>query len=152
MSYCVLSKVPAIAENVLNEVEERINAADVKQFSDEDLLTLHSVFGVVLQRALDIIEKYSTFVTYCTKGKSRELIEINGENDRCYRVFPRINFCPCRAFKHQVLEKKTQVTCKHVLAARIQQILGKTVNHDISHNQYLMLVKSMFDLEEKNDG
>lgn len=111
---------------------------------------MHSLFGGVLQRALDILEKHPTFVTYSTANKTRQLIEIKGENDRCYRVFPRINFCPCLAFKHQVLEKKTQISCKHILAARIQQILGKTVNHGITNDQYLMLVKSMFDLEDEN--
>lgn len=113
---------------------------------------MHSTFGVILQRALDIIEKYSTFVSYCTANNSRVLIEINGENNRCYRVFPYINFCPCKAFKHQVLERKTQITCKHVLAARIQQILGKTVFQQVTQEQYLMLIKSMFDLDEQNNG
>lgn len=83
-----------------------------------------------------------------TTTKSRSLIEIKGENDRCYRVFPRINYCPCQAFKHQVLDKKSEVLCKHVLAARIAQILGKTVCHEVTTDQYLMLVRSMFDLEQ----
>ncbi|XP_013167849.1 PREDICTED: zinc finger SWIM domain-containing protein 7-like [Papilio xuthus] len=152
MTDCTQSKLPSIVEKVLNQIEERVHKTTNKQITDEDLLTLHSIFGGVLQRALDIIEKYPTFVTYSTANKTRELIEIKGENDRCYRVFPRINFCPCLAFKHQVLEKKTQISCKHILAARIQQILGKTVNHDVTHDQYLMLVKSMFDLEDENNG
>lgn len=122
----------------------------VYSVSDEELLSLHSVFGVTLQRALDILEKYPTFVAYTTAKKTRTLIEVNGENDRCYRVFPRINFCPCRAFKHQVLERKSQVYCKHVLVARIAQILGKITYHEVTQDQYLMLLSSMFDLEDQN--
>lgn len=121
-----------------------------KNFSvtDEDLLNLHSVFGAILQRALDILEKYPTFVAYSTANKQRMLIEISGENDRCYRIFPRINYCPCLAFKHQVIERKTQVCCKHVLAGWLALLLERTVNHEVTQGQYLMLVNSMFELEE----
>lgn len=115
---------------------------------DEELLSLHSVFGTVLERALDILEKYPTLIAYRTANKSRTLIEIKGENDRCYRVFPRINFCPCLSFKHQVIECKAQVLCKHVLAARIAQILGRTTDHEVTHAQYLMLLRSMYNIEE----
>jgi predicted nucleic acid-binding Zn finger protein len=108
------------------------------------------VFGPVLQRACDILEKYPTFVEYVTSKRTRSLIEINGENDRCYRVFPRINYCPCQAFKHQVLEKRAEVCCKHILAARLAQILGRTVSHEVTQEQYLMLVRSMFELENQN--
>lgn len=142
--------VPNIVESILDKVENRINAAEIKQFSDEELLSLYSVFGVVLQRAFDILEKYPNIVAYKTSKTSRVLIEIKGEKDRCYRVFPKINFCPCPAFKHQVLERKSQVYCKHVLAGRIAQILGKLVYQEVSQDQYLMLLNSMFDLEENN--
>lgn len=144
------SNIPAVAEHTLRDIESRISQSDIKQFSDTDLLILHSVYGVILQRALDILEKYSTLVAYTTADKLRVLLEINGDNDRVYRVFPRINFCPCKAFKHQVIEKKLQVTCKHILAARIASILGKTVPHEVTADQYLMLLKSSFDLEEQD--
>ncbi|KOB72647.1 Checkpoint protein [Operophtera brumata] len=100
------SKIPLAAESVLREVEERVGKTGEKQH--EELLSLHSIFGVVLQRSLDILEKYNTLVSYVTTNKQRSLIEICGENDRFYRLFPRVNFCPCRAFKHQVLDRKSQ--------------------------------------------
>lgn len=137
MSVGALSIIPTVAEHVLNSVENRLKDVHNKQrksqrlffwssfllelncsliVTDEELLSLHSVFGNVLQRALDILEKHPTFVAYTTANKLRVLIEINGENDRCYRIFPKINYCPCLAFKHHVLEKKTQICCKHILA------------------------------------
>ncbi|CAG4933433.1 unnamed protein product [Colias eurytheme] len=142
-----ISEIPSVVENIIRHIEERIKVDHVKQY--EDLLTLHSAFGPVLQRALEVLEKHPTLETYST-ANSRILIEIKGENDRCYRVFPRINFCPCLAFKHQVIEQKSQVTCKHVLAARVAMILGKTVDHKVTQDQYLMLLRSMFDIEEQN--
>ncbi|KAI5632214.1 hypothetical protein NE865_15085 [Phthorimaea operculella] len=143
-------KICSVVEFVLNAVETQVNLSGNKKLSDEDLLNLHSAFGSVLQRALDILEKYPNFTAYTTSNKSRTLIEIQGENDRCYRIFPKINFCPCLAFKHQVIERQAQVCCKHVLAGRIAQILGRIVEHEVTSEQYLMLVKSMF--AEDKDG
>ncbi|KAL4712351.1 hypothetical protein ACJJTC_001512 [Scirpophaga incertulas] len=146
MNSRTVSQVPSIAENLLNRLQVR----GTKQISDEDLLMLNTVFGPVLQRACDILEKYSTLVEYHTLENRRSLIEVKGDNDRCYRVFPKINYCPCQAFKHQVLDKKAEICCKHVLAARLAQVLGRTTTHEVTQEQYLMLVRSMFDLEEQN--
>lgn len=117
--------------------------------SDEDLLSLHSVFGVTLQKALDIFEKYPIFTVYIT-SKKKTLIEVKGDKDTYYRVFPKQNYCSCLAFKHLVLERKIEVTCKHILAARLAVILGKTVEHEVTQVQYLMLLKSMYDIKEEN--
>ncbi|KAJ8713084.1 hypothetical protein PYW08_008388 [Mythimna loreyi] len=75
-------RIPVVAESVLNHVEKRVTESKDKQLLDEDLLSLHSVFGAVLERALDILEKHPIFVAYTTTNKSRTLIEIQGENDR----------------------------------------------------------------------
>lgn len=73
------------------------------------MLALHSIFGVTLQRSLEILEKHPKFIIY-TNPKGRTLIEVQGDNGRCYRVFPKINFCPCLAFKNLVIERKTEVS------------------------------------------
>lgn len=143
------SKIPVIAESILKQIEARVKNTNSNQLSDEDLLALHSIFGVTLQRSLEILEKHPKFIIY-TNPKGRTLIEVQGDNGRCYRVFPKINFCPCIAFKNLVIERKTEVTCKHVLAARLAQILERTIPHSVTHDQYLMLLKSMFDLTEEN--
>lgn len=145
------SGIPVAVEWVLDHIEKRLTESESKQFLDEELLSLHSVFGVVLERALDILEKYPIFVAYTTANYSRTLIEIPGEHERCYRVFPRINYCPCPSFKHQVLERKAQVLCKHVLAARLAQILGRTTDYDVTQSQYMMLLHAMYNFVE-NDG
>ncbi|RVE40722.1 hypothetical protein evm_014628 [Chilo suppressalis] len=136
-------------ETVFGKVDN-ILLLTITSISDEDLASLYSVFGTVLQRAFDILEKHPSLVEYTTSKKTRTLIEVKGENNHCYRVFSKVNYCPCQAFKHQVLEKKSEVCCKHYLAARLAKILGRTVSHEVTQDQYLMLVKSMFDLEEKN--
>lgn len=102
-----------------------------------------------MQRAFEILEKYPKLTAYHTVNKERVLIEIKGENNRCYRVFQRINYCSCLAFKHQVLEKRDQITCKHVIAARIALLLDNLILHEVTKEQYLMLLKSMFILAEE---
>lgn len=151
MNNSTVSKIPFVAEYLLDQIQKRVNDCEDKQLLDEDLLSLHSVFGTVLERALDILEKYPTFVAYTTVNKARTLIEIKGENDRCYRIFPRINYCPCQSFQHQVLERKAQIVCKHVLAGRVAQILGRITVHEVTQDQYLMLLRSMYVIDE-NDG
>lgn len=148
MNVNIPSKVPVVAESVLDSIEERILQSKVYELSDEDLLCLHSVYGSVFERSLDILEKYPTLETYSTANKVRVLIEIKGEKDQFYRVFPKINFCPCRAFKHQVIEKRVQITCKHVLAGRIAVLLGKTVDREVTQEQYLMLVRSIIEPDQ----
>ncbi|CAH2230386.1 jg5063 [Pararge aegeria aegeria] len=142
-----LPSLSLFGNTYLEHLERRIHDSNNKQFSDEDLLTLYSVYGTALQRALDVLEKYPIVDTYSTANKGRVLIEIKGDNDRCYRVFPRINYCPCLGFRHQVIEKRCQITCKHILVGRIASILGKTVDREVTQEQYLMLVQSMFDVE-----
>lgn len=150
MNDLVLSKLPSLSQQILNEIELRVSKEDEKNLSDQELLTLHSLFGGVLIKALDILEKYHTLEVYMTSDKLRVLIEVKGEQDRCYRLFERLNYCPCSSFKHQVIESKNQVCCKHILASRLALILGKTVETIVTKEQYLMLLRSMFDFE--NNG
>lgn len=144
------SKIPIIAEHILTEIEKRVKEDGIKDISDKELLSLHSVFRTVLERALEILQKYSTIVAYTTTNKSKVLLEIKGQNDRYYRVFPHINYCCCRSFKHQVIEVKAQVSCKHILAARLAQILDRITKHEVTQDQYLILLRSMYNLHEHN--
>ena len=47
-----------------------------------------------------------------------------------YTLFPRVNYCSCHAYRFQVIGSQTFLTCKHVLAARLAEIVGK--GRDIS--------------------
>nr|XP_034828213.1 uncharacterized protein LOC117985566 [Maniola hyperantus] len=89
------------ADTVFEYLEKSIQNSTTKNFSDEDLLTLHSVYGSVFQRALDVLEKHPFVETYSTAKRGRVLIEIK----------------------------------------------GKTVDREVTQEQYLMLVQSMFDIE-----
>ncbi|CAH2230385.1 jg5063 [Pararge aegeria aegeria] len=96
-----LPSLSLFGNTYLEHLERRIHDSNNKQFSDEDLLTLYSVYGTALQRALDVLEKYPIVDTYSTANKGRVLIEIK----------------------------------------------GKTVDREVTQEQYLMLVQSMFDVE-----
>ena len=42
-----------------------------------------------------------------------------------YTLFPKVNYCSCHAYRFQVVGSQTFLTCKHVLAARLAEIVGK---------------------------
>lgn len=89
----------------------------------EDLLQLHGIFGSVLESALDIVDKGQVKV-YCSHDK-REVIEIKDQQE-VHIFYANINYCPCRTFRERVLQFGQQYTCKHVLAARLAKLIGKT--------------------------
>lgn len=101
------TSLPYLVEVVFKEVENKVKTGDKTNLSDEALLSLHSVLGATLLKGLEILDK-QRLIAYHTVNKQRTIVEIKGDCGRCYRVFPYINFCPCLAFKHQVLEKKTR--------------------------------------------
>ncbi|RVE53992.1 hypothetical protein evm_001395 [Chilo suppressalis] len=89
-----ISRVPELAGHLLNYLESR----ETNNLSDEDLASLYSVFGAVLQRAFDILEKHPTLVEYTTSKKTRTLIEVKGENNHCYRVFSKLKLLSLPSF------------------------------------------------------
>ncbi|XP_034237383.1 zinc finger SWIM domain-containing protein 7-like isoform X2 [Thrips palmi] len=119
--------IPFVTNDFFCEIE-RIYNEDGK-ISDESLLALHAVFGPPLERALEMLEKECvTLLT--TPNDTRQALQVSGGKGELYTLFPYINFCPCLAFAHQVAISQTHITCKHVLAARLSQIMGRTIRKE----------------------
>lgn len=61
--------------------------------------------------------------------------QVSGGKGELYTLFPNINYCPCQAYAHQVVTTPTHVTCKHVLAAKLSQITGRTIRKEASADE-----------------
>lgn len=87
----------------------------------EDLLALSDILGVVVERALEVVDNHKINV-YRSLQSGREVYEILG-GLKPYFSFPNVPFCPCLAFHNQVLGGG-QYCCKHYIATRIARALG----------------------------
>lgn len=107
--------------------------------SAEDLQELYGIFGEILERALDLIDRDQIKV-YLPAKRDRQLLEIYGQRGAIYRFFPNISYCPCNFFKHFVLAQQTEFTCKHVLAARLATILDRSKEEIITDDAFTFLI------------
>lgn len=109
---------------------------------ENEFVQLSFLIGEVVERALNIIDtKTITLYRSASKG-NREIIEITGTNSECYKFFPNLNYCPCKAYKHQVLKQK-EFMCKHVLAAKIASILNKVTVIEKKEEHFNYLIKQI---------
>jgi predicted nucleic acid-binding Zn finger protein len=53
------------------------------------------------------------------------VIQVTSSSGIPYTLFPGVNYCPCPAYRYQVIGTKKFLTCKHVLAARLAEIIQK---------------------------
>uniref|UniRef100_A0A1B6DMX3 SWIM-type domain-containing protein n=1 Tax=Clastoptera arizonana TaxID=38151 RepID=A0A1B6DMX3_9HEMI len=109
-----------IAENVLRNIESYYAANN--SVSDELLLTLHSVFGDISERALALLDSGSVTLLK-TSVNNAKIFQVSGSSGTIYLIYPNINFCLCTFYTHQV-NKGCAYTCKHVLAALLGNIMG----------------------------
>lgn len=114
--------------------------------SDDNLLALHSIFGSVLERAFEIIAKHKTVTVYSLENNIRSIIEIKGHSDKVYNLLPDVNYCSCQAFLHYVLQLRSEITCKHILAAYFAVLTEKCVKQIVSEEQYNFLYAGLFSL------
>ncbi|KAJ9576168.1 hypothetical protein L9F63_006990 [Diploptera punctata] len=118
--------LPTVAHNLLREVEQIFHQHG--DLTDDALLALHSLFGSPFEKALELLEK--NCIAYFRAPGGRYVIQVIGSSGVPYTLFPRVNYCPCHAYRFQVVGSQTFLTCKHVLAARLAEIVDK--GRDIS--------------------
>jgi predicted nucleic acid-binding Zn finger protein len=58
------------------------------------------------------------------------VIQVKGQGSECYNVFNE--FCTCQGFFFDVLNKQEASCCKHQLATRIAQALGKVRENTVN--------------------
>ncbi|KAK0080759.1 hypothetical protein PV325_013369 [Microctonus aethiopoides] len=124
----------AIAKNLL----EKAALDFTKENKYSILLQLYSVFGGVFERALELYDsgKVTKIISREANATgiwkeidaSRWLIEVKGSGE-AYILFPNINYCPCAAFRFQVLRDQSDLTCKHILAAWLFCLNSEKIQH-----------------------
>ncbi|XP_077295197.1 zinc finger SWIM domain-containing protein 7-like [Arctopsyche grandis] len=139
---CRLTK---IAFDLLSFVkrEYQIN----RHISDDNLLALHSIFGSVLERAFEIIAKQRAVTVYSLESNFRSIIEIKGHSDKVYCLLPDVNYCSCQAFLHYVLQLRSEITCKHILAAHFAVLTDKCSKQIVSEEQFNFLYAGLYSLD-----
>ncbi|XP_008194519.1 uncharacterized protein LOC100141583 [Tribolium castaneum] len=107
--------VPKLAFELLQETENVYKGQ--KKLPNEILTQLHSFFGPTLSQATELLETCK-ITKYETKDKTRSIY---------------------KAFQLQVLQDRTSLTCKHVLALKLNQITGvlKTRSEIITDSQFV---------------
>lgn len=110
-----------------------------------DLLGLNGFFGKeVTEAALDILDS-KRIKLYTTARKSRNFIEVEPSyrTGTTFKIFPNINYCPCKSFRTEVLAKDIQYTCKHVLASKLAIISGKFTTEIVSDDLFIFLIQQI---------
>ncbi|XP_053673611.1 zinc finger SWIM domain-containing protein 7-like [Anopheles nili] len=133
-------------ESLFGRIRESIVAnhqagAETADLCNLHLLELEALFGHrLLLRAIEIIDGKQLITLYRTPDGDSALVEVPGSQlGTVYKVFPHINFCACESFRGNVLSENNQPTCKHVLAARLALILGKTTEKVLSEDTLISL-------------
>lgn len=109
---------------------------------DEVLQSLYSLFGVAFFKATELLEE-GKITLYQTPDASRELFKLANRNKH-YTIFPEINFCHCLAFRYQVLESETSITCNHVLAAALARITNNFKLEVVTDLQFTEMLNDLY--------
>lgn len=118
--------------------------------SKRDVFELHVIFGVVLHKALELLD--ISIVRYYTCGPDRiPIIVIQGIERQPYIFYAGRNFCPCYFFKYNVKQHRTYFTCKHNLACRLAIALKKEQIIEIPLTKYKKLLTEIEKRVETNN-
>lgn len=100
-------------------------------------MELYAYFGNTLTLATELLEKCKIF-KYYNPNKTRTVFKI-GYNSEWYTIYEDINFCRCASFQTQVLEDRAILTCKHVLAVKLNNIWGtcKIRPEEVTDSQFV---------------
>ncbi|XP_046979639.1 zinc finger SWIM domain-containing protein 7-like isoform X1 [Schistocerca americana] len=143
-----IALLPQVNEELLREAEDIFRKHG--DFTDDVLLALHSLYGNPFERALELLEK-NCVVFLRTTNKLRYVIQVKvtGSSGTPYTVFPSVNYCSCPAYRYHVAGTQTDLTCKHVLAGKLCEIMGKGREVVVSANEMIRILCSAAKLDTK---
>lgn len=131
-----------LLDAVLNEVE-----AD--NLSDDTIEKLSYFFTEeLLLAALDLIDR-ECVIKYITPW-GRTHFQVQGSTE-VYTVFPSLSnsptvpsFCSCPAFSFAVLISDSHLMCKHVLATRLADRLGKCIERHATQDDLVSILSRQY--------
>ncbi|KAJ7346563.1 hypothetical protein DFH08DRAFT_699986 [Mycena albidolilacea] len=110
--------------------------------TDQSLLNLQSVFPRSLAlAALDLVDRGN--VLKCI-GPAQHHYNVLGST-ATHRVFlnmpgPMPAYCTCPAFAYLVLSSESYLMCKHVLAARLADQMGRCVDQPVNSDELASII------------
>eukprot|EP00013_Stygamoeba_regulata_P003791 CAMPEP_0177629754 /NCGR_PEP_ID=MMETSP0447-20121125/837_1 /TAXON_ID=0 /ORGANISM="Stygamoeba regulata, Strain BSH-02190019" /LENGTH=137 /DNA_ID=CAMNT_0019131097 /DNA_START=108 /DNA_END=518 /DNA_ORIENTATION=- len=107
-----------IFEDLINDI------VDKNHVTDSTLASLQSLFGTTLLSALELVDNDAVYRLNSTPPSRHAHMAYDFHDDRHFVVLR--SFCTCPTFSADVIEKRQQISCKHELAVKISDALGKT--------------------------
>ncbi|KAJ8952165.1 hypothetical protein NQ314_007589 [Rhamnusium bicolor] len=117
-------------------------------FPNNILENLHSFFGENMVLATELLDKCK-IIEYKTENGTRNVFKIATSKEQ-YTVYENINFCHCEAFRLQVLESRSSLTCKHVLAVKLGQITNQITKEEVTGSQFVDFLNEQLCYVEDN--
>ncbi|GFG32862.1 hypothetical protein Cfor_09295, partial [Coptotermes formosanus] len=77
---------------------------------------------------------------------------VTGSSGIPYTLFPGVNYCPCPAYRYQVISSQIFLTCKHVLAARLAEITQKGRNLSVSVEELTRILCAAANLDRDGEN
>lgn len=118
----------------------------------DDLLQLRALFGDLLERALDILDRCNVvavggaggLICFRPPTGDRCVIGVPGSQAGVvYKLLRDTNYCCCSSFRYQVLLGTQQFTCKHVLAGKLAALLGLWRIQTVTVAQFGVLIEQV---------
>jgi predicted nucleic acid-binding Zn finger protein len=127
--------LPSLAEISAPIFTAIATAAPLRSINDQQLISLRLLFGKTLDKALKILDNPGPegppVLCFTGQRSRRRLFVVRGKSkDDQYIVFPE-HYCSCKAFQFDVVGRSDAPFCKHQLAARIADALGRSSCQDI---------------------
>ena len=117
-------------------------------FSNEVLLQMNAVFGQNLSAALDLID-HGLITQIVADVSNRELFQIrasSGPSSVIFIVLPSSWRCSCPSWTKGTWKNDQFVTCKHVLAMKLFEIINdsKTIRKEtVTENTFIQMLAFM---------
>eukprot|EP00802_Teleaulax_amphioxeia_P019518 Tamp_19757.p1 GENE.Tamp_19757~~Tamp_19757.p1 ORF type:complete len:256 (+),score=44.14 Tamp_19757:117-770(+) len=126
------SDPPVRAAEVADHVFDEIAAAgELRPAALGRLLALYK--ANTLESALSLVDKKMVQKLVVASGRSLYLVE--SSSDEPYVCFKQ--YCPCPYYQHSVINRPEALACKHILAARIADAVGKIEVLDASIEDFV---------------
>lgn len=126
-----------VAESVWKTIES------THAVSEEQLSTLHFLFGKNLERATKIVDQRGV-KKITGEPSGRSIFQVVGESRKKEEYFCFAeNYCACYSFFYDIVNRGEQLCCKHQLAARLAGSLGACVEVKVSDVQLALLLSEI---------
>lgn len=111
---------------------------DVGDLTEELIGELRELFPDKIEKTLEILEK--GIIQYDFKPSKRRIWAAVGSKNNLHLVYPGL-YCDCIDFYKNVVIKKKNILCKHILAQLISQSLENFEEISLNDEEYNEFIK-----------